>query len=209
MGRMRNVKQAIIESLEERIRGGEIEVPPTSSLESFLGIRFGDDVGKYVDKDVSREENADEGTIDIDEAKGKQFLKFLEVGVCASQSDEKVVSVLARTGRYSIDDADKEAYKSETLRLLQRKYGMEPVRITFEDVRQKLDEFKFDISEIPEDIDDTVDLRVFSFYDDKKGRIVASISLVCVEGTFVLIARDEEAYRNLYQQEEQEQLDAL
>ena len=209
MGRMRKVKQAIIESLEERIRGGEIEVPPTSSLESFLGIRFGDDVGKYVDKDVSREENADEGTIDIDDAKGKQFLKFLKVGVSASLSDEKVVGVQALTDSDSVDGDNKEAYKLEALKLLQKKFGMEPVLVTFEDVKQKLVEFKVDTSEVSEKINDVVDLRVFPFYDDKKGRIIASISFVCVEGEFALIARDEEAYRELYRQEEQEQLDAL
>jgi hypothetical protein len=204
---MKKVTQAILECVNEKIKSGEVETPMQSKLDSFLGIRFGEAGGKYADVDTG-EENKGDGTIVIkDDGKARRFLEFRKVAIAVSPSDKKVVCIVAVAEE--VDADRREVYRADVLRLLQKKYGIEPIRVTFDDVRQKLEELKIDLSDIPEDIDEEVELHVLPFVDAGEGRVVASISLLRTDGDFMLRARDEEAYREMYRQEEQSQLDAL
>lgn len=201
------IKQTILEYVEEKIRSGEIETSTDSKLDSFLGIRFGEDGGKYADVDSDGEEDKIDGTIVVKDAKARQFLEFRKVAIAVSPSDKKVVSIVAVAEE--VDADRREVYRADVLRLLQKKYGIEPIRVTFDDVRQKLEELKIDLSDVPEDIDEEAELHVLPFVNADEGRVVASISFFHAKGDFSLLARDEEAYRELHHQAEQAQLDAL
>ena len=201
------IKQTILEYVEEKIRSGEIETSTDSKLDSFLGIRFGEDGGKYADVDSDGEEDKIDGTIVVKDAKARQFLEFRNVGITVSPSDKKVVSIMAMAE--SVDYDRRESYPTDVLKLLQKKYGIEQIRVTLDDIRQKLEELKIDLSDADDDFDEEVKLYVFPFYDADEGRVVASISFFYANGDFSLLARDEEAYRELHHQAEQAQLDAL
>ena len=205
---MTKIKQTILEYVEEKIRNGEIETPADSKLDSFLGIRFGEDGDKYADVDTAGEEDKGDGTIVVEGVKARQFLEFRNVAINLSPSDKKVVSIIAFAD--NVGDDRKESYLADVLRLLQKKYWIEPIRVTLDDIRQKLEELKIDLSNVRDDLDEEVKLYVFPFYNADEGRVVASISFVYYEDEgFILLARDEEAYRELYRQAEQSQLDAL
>ena len=185
---VKDINREMIESLQKQVDDGAIELAATTPLESFLGIKFGDDAAKYKDGD-EEEESPEDGTIAIT-AKGRQFLNYKDhIGLLASPFDKKVVAVIATTRDGDYEDCNE--YVNETISLLQKKYGVEPI------------EAHLVIG------DGTREVFVFPFYDSEKKRITATIKLVNCDGTLVLCARDEELYRKMYLQKEMSELEAL
>ncbi len=189
MDNLNDINRELVESLQKKVVSGEIELTAIAPLDSFLGIKFGDNADKYRCGDGFEFEdtvNPLDGTFMMG-ANGNHFLSFEKLVVFAS-SDRKVVSVMA-IDEQCYDDCEKHA--GEVLRLLYKKYKIEPI-------------------EHRNDVDgNDIWLWIFPFYNPEIRRIVSSIILLSNHGNFALFARDEELFREMVYNKEQSELDAL
>ena len=190
MDNLNDINRELVESLQKKVESGEIELTATAPLDSFLGIRFGDESDKYRCGDgFEAAVSPLDGTL-VMGASGNHFLGFEKLAVFAS-SDKKVVSVMA-IDEQCYDDWEKQA--GEVLRLLHKKYNIEPIE--------------------HQNVVDGNDLWIwiFPFYNLEKRRIASSIILIGNRnhGNFAMFARDEELFREMvYNKQEQSELDAL
>ena len=93
------------------------ELAAKPPLESFLGVKFGDDSEKYCDDDNPKER--DDGFI-VMKAKTNQFLDFTDYVIFASKFNNKVVWVMAIAQKSDLGNVDE--YVHRVSRLLEQKY---------------------------------------------------------------------------------------
>ncbi len=106
-------QQRQIEEIDRRRK----ELASKPPLESFLGVKFGDDAEKYRNDDNPKEN--DDGFV-VMKAKANKFLDFTDCVIFASKFNNKVVWIMAIAQKSELGDVDE--YVHRVSRLLEQKY---------------------------------------------------------------------------------------